>query len=85
MRSAAAGEIVVESTISPGVASERESSPSHTSSTSAEPATIVNTMSRSARSAGESTIVAPELLEVGGLLAGAVVDADLVTRRQQSR
>ena len=59
---AAAGEIVVESTIRPGGhAGTREQAigPVTTSSTSAEPATIVNTMSRSARSAGESTTVAP--------------------------
>jgi hypothetical protein len=57
--SAAAGEIVVESTIRPGVTSDRDSSAEHTCSTSAEPATIVNTMSRSASCAGSLTTVAP--------------------------
>jgi hypothetical protein len=59
---AAAGAIVVESMINPGATSERESRPCGpvtTSATSADPATIVKTMSRSARSAGVSAIVAP--------------------------
>ncbi len=59
MCSAASGEIVVESTIRPGWTPSRDSSPETTSSTSAELATMVNTMSRSASSEGESTIVAP--------------------------
>ena len=58
----AACEIVVESTSTRGTASGRESTPLGpiaTSLKSSEPATIVNTMSRSARSAGESTTTAP--------------------------
>ena len=58
----AACEIVVESMSMRGAASGRESTPFGpitTSLKSSEPPTIVNTMSRSARSAGESTTVAP--------------------------
>ncbi len=58
----APGEIVVESTRTFGAAPSRERRPASPSTTcwkSASPPTIVKTMSRSARSAGASTMVAP--------------------------
>jgi len=54
--------MVVESTITRGREPGRDNSPSGpvtTCSTSTEPATIVNTTSQSAKSAGVSTTVAP--------------------------
>ena len=58
----ASAEIVVESTTTAGAGPDPDSSPSGPATTcwkSAEPARIVNTMSRSPSSAGWSTIVAP--------------------------
>ena len=67
----AAWEIVVESITMRGDVPARERTPFEpiaTSLKSSEPPTIVNTTSRSARSAGDSTIVAPSSASASALL-----------------
>ena len=67
----AACEMVVESMSMRGAASSRESTPfgpMTTSLKSSDPPTIVKTMSRSPRAAGESTTVAPTASRASALL-----------------